>query len=159
MPITIPDRSQIRLVTDFSEPQNGRALPAMIAATAMTNPGCVVITSATNANGQAQVKHAGGSNGFTGYIGFNAVPTISAGQPVSPSQGVLIDGFAGVTPGGEVFVDGSNTPDASATASGLTHTQPTQAVTITNPGASETATVPGGKRVGVGWTATKIFFF
>jgi hypothetical protein len=158
MAITIPDRTQIRIVTDFQSPQNGRSLPNVLAQVALTNPGPVVLHSATASNGQAQVKQAGGGNGTNGYVGFNPKPNVGAGQPLSPVRGVIVDGFSGVTVGSDVFIDQSNTADASGTASGLTQTQPTQTVTITNPGESETATVPGGKRIGVGWTATKVLF-
>jgi len=127
MAITIADRKQIRLVTDFSKPQNGQALPALLATVAMTNPGPVMIdTSGVAANGQGRVKQAAGTPGLEGYIGFNPDWDVPAGGPVSPCRGVLVEGFAGVLPGKPVFVNATSA-DASGTASGLTQTQPTQA--------------------------------
>lgn len=176
MAITIPDVTKIRQCTGFDEPQNGRAMPAMkvsknagatlrTGGTGISNPGPVIVDSDTTAQGtagapaQAAVIQAGGGNGTAGYVGYNPDPDIPVGEPISPVMGVLYDGFAGVVAGSDVFIDQSNTADAGATNSGLTHTQPTQAVTITNPGAGETATVPGGRRIGIGWSTTKIFFF
>lgn len=145
MAITIPDRKQIRITNDFSTPHNAQALPAVLASVGMTNQGAVSIDPASTVvagSGQTYCIPSAGSNGASGYIGFNPEANIPAGSPISPCKGVIVDGFAGVSPGVRVFIDATSA-DNSSTSSGLTHTQPTNGVS-------------GG--IGVGWSTTKILF-
>jgi hypothetical protein len=58
-------------------------------------------------------------------------------------RNVMIDGFAGVSPGLDVFVDPGAPPVPEGVFSGLTHTVPAGGA---------------GERIGVGITATKIWF-
>jgi hypothetical protein len=149
MAITIPDRTQIRLVTDFDEPNNGQALPACLVSVAMVNPGPVALdTAGAAANGQAQVKPAYGTAGRAGYIGYNDEPNKALGSACSPCRGVLVDGYAGVSPGVKVFI-GDTSADASATASGLTHTQPTTGLVTTADTEVNAGTISGTATVNI----------
>lgn len=144
MSITIPDRTQIRLTTDFAEPMNGHSLPCLLADTAMTNPGPIAVSTSgatTDPSTQAQCTPAYGDAGRAGYIGYNPDAKIAVGAPVSPVRNAVVDGFSGVTPGSRVFVDNTSA-DASGTASGLTHSQPAGTSVAAQPGTvSATATV------------------
>lgn len=124
MSITIPDRTLIRITTDFLTPMNGHSLPNMVANVAITNPGPIAIDPVNGTvNGQVQAIQAAGSAGANGYVGYNIDPNIPAGGPVSPIRQAIVDGFAGVVAGNAVYIDATSA-DASGTASGLTHTQP-----------------------------------
>lgn len=124
MPITIPDPTQIRITTKFEVPMFSHAMPAAILDTAMTNPGPVAVSpsgSVGDAANQARVTPAIGAAGAAGYIGYMPDPNQIVGAAVSAVRNVIIDGFAGVTPGAPVYVDATGA-DVSTTTSGLTHT-------------------------------------
>jgi hypothetical protein len=142
MAITIPDRTQIRITTDFDKPNNGHALPAFISTVAITNPGPVAIDPVNGPDaktGQTNVIQAAGAAGAGGYVGYNPDTNIPAGGPCSPARSSIVDGFAGATQGSPVYVDATGA-DAGGTASGLSHT-------------------PNGQQIGVAITPTRIFFY
>lgn len=137
--IAIPDRTLIRLTTDNTDPNNGQQLPTMVAGVAQTNPGPVMpATTQDNAAGNCIVIQAVGAAGGLGYLGYNIKPS-AVGEPCGIYRGVVVDGFTGVVPQSPVYVDVTNSADAGATNSGLTHTA-------------------NGRVIGVGITSTKIRF-
>jgi hypothetical protein len=138
MAITIPDRTQIRITTKFTEPHNSRAVPA-VASVAMTNPGPVVVDTTANAAGQAKVKPATHALRL-GYLGYNLKRSCPAGIATEVIRNGIVDGFAGCVIGSPVYID-TTSADATGTASGLTHTDPGT-----------------GMLVGVALTTTKISF-
>jgi hypothetical protein len=143
MPITIPDKTKLKMTTDFKT-EMGQRKPA-IAGVAMTNPGPVAVAAVQNASsGQVQVVPAAGDAGRAGYLGYNFDHDVPAGEGASVVRGVYIEGFAGVTPGGDIYIDATSA-DASGNASGLTHTLPTTG-NVRTP-------------IGVGLSATKIAIF
>jgi hypothetical protein len=145
MPITIPDRTQIRFTAGMGRFNEDVGMPTVLAQAAMTNPGPVAVyTGGPAANGQIQVVPAAGDAGRAGYVGYNISINVGAGEPLRPASGVTVTGFAGATPGSQVFVD-DTTADASGTASGITHTAPTTG-TEKNP-------------IGVAVSSSKIYFF
>jgi hypothetical protein len=139
--ITIPDRTAIRLTTDNTPPNNGQQLPTVLASAAMVNPGPIrPHVTQNNPAGNCIGIPAVGAAGSNGCIGYNIKSNVAAGEPLQVHKGVVVDGFAGVTPGLPVYADATNS-DAAADASGLSHTQ-----------------IGTERRLGVGWTATRIRF-
>ena len=138
--ITIPDRTLVRLTTT----------PIRLPATpksAMLNPGPVRIpTAGASSSGTPMVERAQGTR--VGYYGYSISHDIAAGAGLDLQAQIVIrkaivDGFAGVSPGLDVFVDPAAPPSPEGVFSGLTHTVPAGGA---------------GERIGVGLTTTKIFF-
>jgi len=139
--ITIPDRTKIRPTT------TPNPIPAQFK-TPMTNPGPVrVAATGASSSGIPLVERCDTSR--AGYLGFSLrydVPTGAAMEDENApvNRGMIVDGFAGVVPGSDVFVDPAVAPVPEGVFSGLTHTAPAAGV--------------NGWRVGVGVTTTKIYF-
>jgi hypothetical protein len=143
MPITIPNNALV-----FPTTTPARRKPG-VAAAGMTNPGPVRVraTGASSA-GNPLLERAVGR---AGYYGYNLRPNVPAGsssedEALGTVSGCIIQGFAGVTPGAEVFVDPAAppAPGSEGTYSGLTHTVPAGGL---------------GEAIGVGVTPNKIDFY
>jgi hypothetical protein len=138
--ITIPDKTAIRPTI---EPLRLPATPK----SAMLNPGPVRIpTAGASSSGTPLVERCQGTR--VGYYGFSIGHDLAAGagldlqaQPVI--RHCIVDGFSGVSPGLDVFVDAGAPPSPEGVFSGLTHTVPAGGA---------------GERIGVGLTTTKIYF-
>jgi hypothetical protein len=141
MPITIPNRNNVHpTTTPFRKP-------------AQAKRGCrnqcpirISLTGATGSGGPL----AEPTNAREGYFGFNIRRDVPDGasaddEAYSAVSGVIVEGFAGVEPGRDVFIDPTARPalDAEGDFSGLTHTVPAGGI---------------GERVGCGVTTTKIYF-
>lgn len=145
MPITIPNVNNVHPTTDITRK------PAQVK-TGVVNP-CPLRIAATGATG------SGGplvepSTTRKGYYGYNVRPNVPQGASADDEAfacvaGGIVDGFSGVQPGVEVYVDPTARPDPEGTFSGLTHTQPLPTL----------AALIEGLPVGVGVTTTKIWFY
>jgi hypothetical protein len=138
--ITIPNRAAVWPTT------TPKSWPGVYK-TAMTNPGPVRIPLAgAHGSGMPLVERcSGGREGYYGFaLGFDIPVGSAASDNNAPVvRGVIVDGFAGVESGRDVFIDAAAAPDPEAAFSGLTHTVPA-----------------GGRaeRIGVGVGTTKIAF-
>jgi hypothetical protein len=137
MPITIPDRKKVKPTTEpIRKPGQVK--------TGVVNP-CPVRISPTGATG------SGGplcepTVARVGYYGYNIRSDVPAGassddEAFAPVSGCILEGFAGVSPGLDVYVDPTARPVPEGVFSGLTHTIPAGGI---------------GERIGVGVTTTKI---
>lgn len=148
MPITIPNRKLIKPTT-----KPALTIPA-VAAEAILNPGPVKVkTAGSSQAGNPICEPADGATLNQGYLGFNIRSNVPAGaatddEALAVQRGVIIEGFAGVDPGKNVWVDDTvldpeDEDDALLIPafSGLTHTDPAD----------------GTPPIGVGATTTKVF--
>jgi hypothetical protein len=142
MPITLPDITRVKPTTTPIR------LPG-IAKDSNTNPRPVRV-SATGASGPKNplVERADGAAKNKGFLGYQLTLGVDAAASADENgvgivRGCYIDGFAGVVPQSNVWVDATAVPNPEAAFSGLTHTDPAD------------GTLP----VGVGVTTTKIYFF
>lgn len=139
MAITIPNRALVKPTT------TPRMRPAA-AKVAMLNPGPVkVSTTGATGSGMPLVEP---TIVRAGYYGYNIRSNVPAGasaddESFAPVDGCIVQGFAGVSPGLDVFVDTTARPDPEAAFSGLTHTIPAGGA---------------GERIGVGVSANRIYF-
>jgi hypothetical protein len=139
MPITVPNADLVRMTIEPAQ-----RLPS-VAGEAFVNPRPVKVkTTGASGAGNPIVVRASGKP----YYGFNLRSNVPAGsnsddEAMAVVRGALVDGFAGVSPGVEVFVDDTATPVPESTFSGLTHTDPAD----------------GRRPIGCGATATKIYFY
>jgi len=145
MPITIPDRKRVRITTTRKD-QLRRF--GGVAAQAFVNPCPVKITGGVNGPRVNNVIRATSANKQKGYVGFLIAGDIEAGatlneEAVAIVNGCVIDGFAGVVPGDDVWIDPTATPAPEGVFSGLTHTDP----------------ATGAQPIGTGWTSTRILIF
>lgn len=127
MAISIPDNTKVRVAYDY--------LPALpgVAGVAITAPGPLVVTNTVQRSGLATFVPASGANNGA-YIGFGLIPTPNVGDAIGALRGTIIAGFAGVTPGGLVYLD--------ATTGALTD-----------------VSTGNGTAIGKGYTAEMIYFF
>lgn len=116
---------------------------------ALTGPLPVRI-AATGVNGPlvALVERADGANKNRGFWGIAITNGVDVGsvldeEPVGAVNGCIIDGYVGVVPGSNVWVDATALPSPLNGFSGLTHTDPAD----------------GTPPVGFGVTTTKIYIF
>lgn len=138
--ITIPNINNVHVTTDVIRK------PAQVKS-GVQNP-CPLRIAATGATG------SGGplcepTDTRAGYYGFNVRQNVPDGGSADDEAyacvvGGMVNGFAGVQPGAEVFVDDTERPDPEGTFSGLTHTVPEGGI---------------GEAIGVGVTTTKIWFY
>jgi len=138
MPITIPNRNLVKPTT------TPRRIPAQVK-TGVVNP-CPLAVSTTGATG------TGGplmepTVTRVGFAGYNVRPDVPEGASADDEayacvSGCILDGFAGVSPGLDIFVDPTARPDPIGTFSGLTHTIPA-------------AGAPA--RIGFGISTTKVY--
>jgi hypothetical protein len=142
--ITVPNRSLLKPVENPGKQRGG------VAKEAFQVRGIPVRVAATGTNGPkvAMIERTDGANKNRGYCGINLAGPIDLGavldeEAVGVVDDVIIDGYAGVTPGLPVFVDSTAVPVPVGTFSYLTHTDPAD------------GTLP----IGQGWTTTKIRFF
>lgn len=139
MPITLTSKNM-----KITTPKTIRRFGG-IAAMAFNNPQPVRITGGTNGPRVNNVTRALGATKNKGYVGYLIAGEIDAGaaldeEAVAIVNGGVVDGFAGVTPGDDVWV--LNEADTGLN-SGLTHTDPAD----------------GTAPIGTGWTSSKILFF
>jgi hypothetical protein len=148
MAITIPDITKIRPTTVNVERDGGQGIPS-VATTAFTSPGPAMVDAANSPtvyNGVG-IRPVAANDTSAGYLGMNIKPT-AANQAGTVLKGVIVDGFAGVVPGSDVFIN-------NAGAVGLSHTP----VAISTAGSGGGATITyNDSRIGVGMTLTKIRF-
>lgn len=145
MAITIPDRTKVYLTTGNTPPENGHLVPGVVEGT-WTNPGPAAYSAnGPAANGQALLTQAGDPDGRLGYAGYQISAGLAAGDPAACFRAVTVEGFAGCTPGGPVYIaTAANGVDLTSTASGLTHTAP--------------GTASAQSAIGVAVSATRIKF-
>lgn len=138
--ITIPNRKLVKPTT------TPRSLPG-VAKTGFTNPAPVRVSkTGASPGGNPLLERCTG--GREGYYGFNLRSDVPAGaaaedEGMAPVRGVMVEGFAGVAPGEDVFIDPTAAPVPDGVFSGLTHVVPAGG---------------RGERIGVGATTTKIMF-
>lgn len=148
MAITIPDITKIRPTTVNVEGDGGQGIPST-ATTAFASPGPAMVDAAntpTTSNGVG-VRPVTSGDTSAGYLGFNLKPTY-ANKAGTVLKGIIVDGFAGVTPGSDVFIN-------PAGAVGLSHTP----VLLPTTGSGGSVNITSAdRRIGVGFTATKIRF-
>lgn len=86
-----------------------------VASAALSAPGPLAVdTTQNNAAKQIKVVAAVAANRHR-YIGYSLFGATAAGDNPAPVSGCIVNNFAGVTPGSEVFIADDGT---------LTHTQP-----------------------------------
>lgn len=139
MAITIPNRQLIKPTT------TPRPIPA-VAKVGQVNPYPVRVS----ATGAASAGNPLCERAITraGYLGYNLRPDVPVGASADDEgfavvRGCIVEGFAGVVPGSDVYIDATATPGPEGTFSGLTQTVPAGGI---------------GERIGVGVTTTKIYF-
>jgi hypothetical protein len=142
MPILIPDRTKIK-------PTTTPARYPGIVKDGNVNPRPVRI-SATGSSGAGNplIERADGANKNRGYYGYQITTDVDNGANAGENggsvlRGCIVDGFTGVSPQLPIWADATALPNPEGTFSGLTHTDPAD------------GTLP----IGMGATATKIFFF
>jgi hypothetical protein len=138
MAITIPNRVLVKPTT------TPRRMPAQVKS-GVVNP-CPLRVSPTGATG------TGGplcepTISRVGYCGYNVRPDVPDGASADDEafacvSGCILEGFAGVSPGLDVFIDPTARPDPIGAFSGLTHTIPAGGA---------------GERIGFGVSTTKVF--
>lgn len=127
MPITVA--GALRLTT------HNRALPGAMK-TAITAPGPVSVAATGSVDGGSVPLEASVAANRIGYWGYSIKPSCGVNEQPTLGNGAIVEGFAGVTPGGLVYIADDGT---------LTHTR---AAGDTNLGA-----------IGVGVRAAAIHFF
>jgi hypothetical protein len=138
--ITIPNINNVHPTTDIVRK------PAQ-AKSGVTNP-CPLGIAATGTTGSGGAL-CEPTNARAGYYGYNVRPNVPAGASADDEAyacivGGMVDGFSGVQPRAEVFIDPTARPTPEGTFSGLTHTVPAGGI---------------GEAIGVGVTTTKIWFY
>jgi hypothetical protein len=138
MPITV-SAGGLRPTTDT------RPLPGAMK-TALTAPGPVSVASTgTVAGGSAALEATVAAN-RSAYWGYSLKTTSGVNEQPSLGNGAVVEGFAGVTQGGLVYVADDGT---------LTHTAPT---TVLTDSGTDTVAVPL-QPIGIGVRTTAIYFF
>lgn len=140
MAITIPDRTKVKITSDIAV----RRIPN-VAKVAVQNPCPVRIAPSGTAASGAVLMEPTILNDAIGYNIRDTVPFALNDEQYAVVNGTILEGFAGVTPGGLVWVDPTARPavGSETTFSGLTHTDPAD----------------GSFPLGRGATATKIYIF
>jgi hypothetical protein len=139
MAITIPNRQLIKPTIP------GRPIPG-VAKVGQVNPYPVrVATTGAASAGNPLCERA---TARVGYLGYNVRPDVPVGASADDEgfailRGCIVEGFAGVLPGIDVYIDAAATPVPEGTFSGLTQTVPAGGV---------------AERIGTGVTTTKIYF-
>lgn len=142
MPITIPDKDLVKPIS-LDPPRWGGIVTAAI------EQSCpVMLVNVANGPKIGSIARATGANKNRAYYGFLITSGIDLGATLDEEPGgvvdnCIVDGFAGVTPGLNVWVDSTAVPSPIGTFSGLTHTDPAD----------------GTHPIGVGFTSTAIKFY
>jgi hypothetical protein len=142
MAITVPDITKLRPTI---EPV--LSIPCKSAA-GLTNPGPVAAATTQNSSEGSTLVALALSTTRGRYLGMNIMSNVPPGGAPTALSGVIIEGFAGMTPGSPIYIASDGT---------LTHTGPTNNVNVAGGGGG---TVPvTDKPIGIALTATRAFFY